>query len=170
MAPKEWRDVAGYEGRYKVAEDGSVLSLSYRCTGVAREMSASVGSTGYPQVRLYGADGTRRTIATYVLVAEAFLGPRPAGADINHKSGVKTECHASNLEYCTRSENIKHAFFMGLANHKGERNGRCKIKDDELPTIRSLVASGLHRREIARAFHVTPTRISQIARGDRAGG
>jgi hypothetical protein len=103
------------------------------------------------------------------MVAEAFIGPRPAGADINHKSGIKTECHADNLEYCTRSENVKHAFSIGLADHKGERNGRCKIKDAELPTIRSLIASGLHRFEIARAFNVTPNRISQITRGDRAG-
>jgi hypothetical protein len=88
--------------------------------------------------------------------------------DINHKSGIKTECHADNLEYCTRSENVRHAFAIGLSDHSGERNGRCKIKDDELPSIRALIASGLHRAEIARAYNVTPTRISQIARGHRA--
>lgn len=169
MAGKEWRDVIGYEGRYQVSRDGDVISLNYRCTGQPREMRPGIGANGYPQVRLYGSDGTRRTIATYVLVARAFIGPRPVNADINHKNGVKTEPHADNLEYCTRSENVKHAFSIGLADHKGERNGRCKIKDDELPMIRSLIESGMHRREIAQAYSVTPTRISQITRGDRAG-
>lgn len=49
------------------------------------------------------------------LVAEHFIGdPLPKETDVNHKDGNKQNNSASNLEWCTRSENMKHAIRTGL--------------------------------------------------------
>jgi hypothetical protein len=50
----------------------------------------------------------------HVLVAEVFLGPRPNGAEINHKNGIKADNHYRNLEYTTQAENFQHALDTGL--------------------------------------------------------
>lgn len=50
---------------------------------------------------------TRKMI--HKLVAEAFLGNKPPKHEINHKDGNKSNNHASNLEYVTHKENIRHA-------------------------------------------------------------
>jgi hypothetical protein len=48
------------------------------------------------------------------IVAAAFIGPCPDGLEINHKNGIKLDNRAENLEYTTRSANMKHAYDSGL--------------------------------------------------------
>ena len=67
-------------------------------------------------------NGVRTPIRTHVLVAEAFLGLRPDGLEINHKDGVKHHCALSNLEYATKSENGAHAWRTGLQPNRSKAN------------------------------------------------
>lgn len=64
---------------------------------------------GYSLVTLCG-NGLKKQISVHVLVATAFLGERPHGFVVNHKNGVRTDNRASNLEWVSQSENVKHAY------------------------------------------------------------
>jgi len=49
------------------------------------------------------------------LVGTAFLNNTNNYTDINHINGIKTDNRLENLEWCSRSNNIKHAYKLGLA-------------------------------------------------------
>lgn len=49
-----------------------------------------------------------KTRTAHRFIAQAFMWE--SELDVNHKNWVKTDNRIQNLEYCTRSENIKHRF------------------------------------------------------------
>ncbi len=73
------------------------------------------------------------------VVAVAFIGI-PAGKEVNHKDGNRTNNHLDNLEVVTRSENNLHKFRV-LGNtwdHHGIKNPAAKLSESEVMEIRSL--------------------------------
>jgi len=116
LASEEWRPVVRWEGRYEVSNLGRVRSLTLR----PRIRKANPNKGGYLRLTLYSPDPlSNETTSVHILVAAAFIGPRPAPRDgyrveVNHKDGVKLNCRHSNLEYLTQLENAQHASRMGL--------------------------------------------------------
>ena len=110
-----WKDVKGYEGIYQVSNLGRVKSLDRKVkrrnntTRIewGRIMSLRTTPKGYKRVEL--ANNGRRAFMVHRLVYEAFIGDIKPNNQINHLNGVKNDNRLSNLEQCTRSENIKHS-------------------------------------------------------------
>lgn len=74
---------------------------------------------GYLRVTLDGIN-----IKLHILVAKKFVpNPDPVNKTVvNHKKGNKHDPRASQLEWVTQSENIKHAWDTGLIQKK-KKNG-----------------------------------------------
>ena len=108
----EWRAVSGFK-HYEVSSGGDVRSLDRMvpCHGGQRLAKGKgmkpqkIVSTGYMQIDL---EGKKKSV--HRLVAEAFLGAAPAGMQVNHKNGDRTDNRIENLEWCTASENVQHGF------------------------------------------------------------
>jgi predicted XRE-type DNA-binding protein len=143
------------DGQYLVYDDGRVAS-----TTTGRYLKPGL-SRGYHSVQL----SNRRRVTVHKLVAEAFIGPRPDGCQVNHKNGIKTDNRVENLEYVTRSENMKHAHRLGLKSNKGEKHSRHKLTGAEIEQIRALLASEVAQKAIAEMFSVDPSHVSHIKRG-----
>jgi hypothetical protein len=69
-----------------------------------------------------GSHAKLRRFGIHILVALAFVGPRPDGYEVNHKNGIKTDNRPANLEWMTSGENSRHAARMGLLA-TGDRQG-----------------------------------------------
>ena len=106
---KRWKNF----GNYKISDSGDVVSIK---TG--KLMSQQLSSDGYPVVSLTGIG--RTTYRVHRLVAYSFVDKVEGKYEINHKDGDKTNNHYTNLEWCNRSENMKHAWSTGLMSHSAE--------------------------------------------------
>lgn len=77
---------------------------------------------GYHRVNL---DGKHKYV--HRLVADTFFDGDHTGFDVNHIDGDKNNNCLGNLEWCTRKENIRHAFDTGLKYPSVVKVVRCKF-------------------------------------------
>jgi hypothetical protein len=125
---------------------------------------------GYFQVRLM-VEGIRHHALAHRLVWIHFRGPIPAGMQINHKNGNKTDNRLRNLEVMTPSENARHATRVlrvgRCANQNGEANHAAKLTEQQVTEIRRRRATGERLKSIAKDFGVSDRAVSKIALGQR---
>lgn len=114
-----WMPVKGFEGLYEVSENGDVLSVARTVPNRGRMMKVkgtvlkqSTNDWGYQIVNLY-KDGKQHCRQIHRLVAEAFIHPF-SGEQVNHIDGNKFNNSVENLEWCSGSENMEHAYKNGL--------------------------------------------------------
>lgn len=158
-----WRPVVGYETLYVVSESGEVVSLRNQ-RGTGHQMTQTPDVKGYPRVGLTDATGNQKGKRVHLLVAAAFIGPKPEGLQVNHKDGVKTNNHYSNLEYVTASENSRHADRTGLRRKpRGQKHGMSKMTDNKVRELRCRYAAGEKRARIARDFGIDVSNVWLIA-------
>lgn len=104
MPNLEWKDIVGYEGAYKVSSNGDIYSM------VSHKVRKTFfDKSGYPTVKLC-KNGSGKNYSVHRLVAEAFIERKLGKNYVNHKDGDKTNNAVDNLEWCTPSENVKHAY------------------------------------------------------------
>lgn len=89
------------------------MSMDYRGSGLPGILRPLKVSTGYLRVELQTGFESK-PFYIHRLVMLAFVAPPVAGMQVNHIDGNKANNVRSNLEYCTCSENHKHAFRTGL--------------------------------------------------------
>ena len=172
MDEEVWREVPRYP-RYLVSNLGGVRSkdiVSSHWRGGTRVhkgviFTPSPSTPGYLIVCLYYQPMRRRTVTVHRIVAEAFL-PKVEGKNyVNHRNGNKKDNRASNLEWCTPSENIQHARDITGRLRLGSRCTQSKLTEQDVENIKNQLSSGATGRSIALKYGVTPAAISLIKRG-----
>jgi hypothetical protein len=110
---EEWRPIKELEGKYEVSSLGRIRSL--------KRLVTQRHPSGVNMTRWYGGEivkpcgdpylhvhlgAYRRGVRVHVLVAEHFLGPRPASNwVVDHINGDKKDNRACNLQWLTPREN-----------------------------------------------------------------
>lgn len=120
-----WKPILGFEDRYEISNLGRVKSLpfmqryllrngheAFRRTA-ERVVAQQTINSGYAIVHLH-LGGNRYAKLVHRLVAVNFVDGFDVGREVNHKDGNKANNAASNLEWTSRSGNLRHAVATGL--------------------------------------------------------
>lgn len=167
----EYRELAGYPN-YRVGSDGSVWTKRNKIgnrwvTGDWRLMRPTVHDDGYRYVTLY-AGGKARSRKVSVMVAEEFIGPKPAAAngrvECCHGNGDRTDDRRSNLSWGTSKENAADRRRHGMTA-SGERNGFAKLTDTQVMEILALRGK-LSQEKIGKMYGVSQVHIGRIFNGE----
>jgi len=90
-------------------------------------VAQSPNTDGYPCVTLRADGGNRKTLRVHQLVARLFVPNPDNKPEVNHRFGVKTDNHFSQLEWATHAENIQHAWDTGLLKSTTERSRKLSV-------------------------------------------
>ena len=162
---KKVKNIIGYEGDYIISNSGNVVSVSRPQSRMVRILKGEVDDRGYKRVRLSRGSKTKK-YQIHRLVAIAFI-PNPSNKPcVNHIDGNPSNNNVTNLEWCTNSENMKHAFKTGLQSLKGEKNTQSKLTKPDVLQIKELLSKGELHKNIATVFNVSRRCITDINIGN----
>lgn len=143
---EEWKDIKNFKGLYQVSNLGNVKSLdkeinnwkSGKCIRKGKILKMQIHKTGYGYLLLH-KDGKIHHLFVHRLVAQEFIPNSNNYKEVNHIDGNKLNNKVSNLEWCDRSENMKHAYKNGLKRVPVEAIKKAKeIKLSILETAKSI--------------------------------
>lgn len=150
-----------FEGYY-VTKDGKVFSSK---SGELKEMAQSIDQWNYRKVS-FRVNKKTKTVRVHTLVAEAYLGPRPPGYEINHIDGDKHNNHVSNLEYVIPGDNLRHAYAIGSRKY-GEQSPNAKLTDAQWEEIKRRRRQGETIASLAKEYGISPGYISSVLNGKK---
>lgn len=146
------KNIPGYEGLYIITPQGNIFSIASN-----RWITSPVGQSGYKKAILTNKMRSRH-FPLHRIIALTFI-PNPENKPcVNHIDGNKLNNNIDNLEWCTYSENNKHAFAIGL----------------KMPSARKIPVICLTTGEVfesmklaANAYNLKSNNISQCCSGQR---
>ena len=144
------------EDNYIACPSGNIYNLH------GHKMEGAIGRDGYRHVII-----NKKNRDVHRVIAEAFIPNYNNLEQINHINGIKDDNRVENLEWCTRSDNLKHAFTNGLESPmRGENNPIHKLTENDVRYIRHVYKKNDHEfgfAALARKFGVDKTTISDAA-------
>lgn len=125
--------IPGYDD-YVISTSGQIRSLK-----TDRILKQTPSDKGYMTVKL-SRDRKGHTYKVHRLMARTFMGEPEPGQEVNHRNGYKWDNALWNLEYCTKSENMEHAYKYALNKRKfsAEYADRIRRERSDGMTIRAL--------------------------------
>lgn len=145
---------------YKVTKDGQVIGKR------GKPMKGCIDKNGYKEVVLSYYPNFQKNFLVHRLILSTFSPiENMENYDVNHINGNKLDNRLENLEWCTRSENIKHSYQNGLQTKVTNPHGTYRVLNkDDLETIKTLHLQGLIDSEIANYIGCSRSIVSRKIR------
>jgi len=166
MENKIWFDLIDFENKYVINKKGEVKSKYTTSEKCGRKPTGNiikqyVGRAGYYVIPLsiYQKSKTR---FVHRLIAINFI-PNPENKpQVNHIDGNKLNNSIENLEWCTPSENAKHAYKNKLSvGLSGSKSHFAKLTEHDVLQIR-LLSNYIEQTLIIKIFNISAGTASMI--------
>lgn len=158
---EKWVFIEGTEEKYAVSDKGRIASFWRPNPIILRPHPCK---NGYLKVIIYYPTGERCMMPHRLVAIHHVLNPDQK-PEVNHKDGVKTNNNSDNLEWATRTENVRHQVANGL--YKGFEKGHqvanrprgaavhtSVLNEAKVLQIRADIKAGMKRREVAEKYKI----------------
>ena len=155
----QWLPIASHPW-YEISDRGDV-----RNTRTNKILGRRIDKDGYRLVQLYNS-GVGHNHKVHRLVAETFIGRDPDRDQVNHLNGNKEDNRVENLQWCTRSENTRHAYneLQFRANISSAIKAHTKLDERKIREIIRLREEGVSVKEIAERYNVSIYSIYRVSK------
>jgi hypothetical protein len=170
-----WKDIEGFEGMYEISTRGQIRSIPRMTTNGSEYfidkytvLKQWINCNGYYSIALYKKNKAYR-FGTHRLEGLTFLKNPLNKSDVNHIKGIKTLNMLDGLEWNTRSENLLHAFKMGLSKHTSlfSKDHRGSKPVNQLTKDGTFIKRWDCAADAWRELGINFRNISRCALGDR---
>ena len=149
-----------YSKKYEISNYGKL-----RNTATKKEYCFSLNKSGYYKlVIIY--EGKLKTVYKHRAVSENFIPNKDLSLEVNHKDGNKLNNYAENLEWCSRKENMNHAWGTGLINTEINKSESQAIltKEEVFFILENYIPwdKTFGTRPLAEKFNISKSRIVTI--------
>ena len=158
----DFKPMLGFEGVIEISGNGEIKSLARNGTP-EKILKSSIGTKGYLKVS-FRVLGKQYTKNVHRLLAENFIENPDNLPCVNHIDGNKLNNSIENLEWCSYSHNVKHAYDNGLSTPYLGSKGTGLTNNDVLRIV-ELKSKGRTLEKIASDFDVSASCISDIVLG-----
>lgn len=160
-----WLPVREFPKHYEISNLGRLRRVKpYNGNGRGHIRKPHIAKNGYV-VYLLSIDQAVFLRSAHRMVADAFIGPIPAGMQVNHIDGNKANPAVDNLEIVTNSENRSHSYrVLGVKPNKAvENNVNAKLDWGKVDAIRAeYAAGGTSHSKLARKYNVNRMTILRV--------
>lgn len=156
MSKPRYAPVEGFPW-YLACSDGYVINSD---TGLI--LKSHKKRTGYRELCLYDGDSKPHYLLLHRVIATCFCENNDFCNEVNHIDGDKGNNKASNLEWVSRAQNLKHAYEHGL--RKDDVSPRM-VKAVNVETGEEMTFPSIYKA--ARFFGISQGNICQCCKGIR---
>lgn len=154
-----WKPIKEYQGMYEVSNKGRIKSTHHFVHTI---LELQLSSWEYHIISL-AKNKTKKTFIVHRLVAEAFISNPDNNPQINHINGIKTDNYIENLEWCTGTENIQHAYRTGLnIPMKGEDSAVATLTNEQALSIFNDIDNQI---AIGKKYSISRNMVNAIKTG-----
>ena len=153
--------VSGYEDNYEIEDNGTIISLKTN-----NPLFTSLDYKGYKRVMLW-KNNKGKLFRLHRLIALHFI-PNPENKpQVNHIDGNKLNNCASNLEWTSNLENMRHAWNIGLKNNNAMKHKVIQYDNNE-----NIIAEYESKLSAGKITGIPHQKMGQVCLGKRktAGG
>ena len=145
----EFLPIEGFDGYY-VNSQGIIVSTNVGT--IIRELRPQMHNSGYYTLKIINNDGKLEHKFIHRLVAKTFIDNPENLSDANHKDLNKTNNYANNLEWVSRSDNLKH--FYNMSNKTSATECELYDKNELIGTFKSIRKACIYVNENIESVNI----------------
>ena len=148
-----FKPVPGTNGKYQVTNLGRILSLNSD-----KFLKFQSDKDGY-QIASFKVNDVFKTMKVHRIVAAEFCEGYKEGLEVNHLDAIRENNRATNLEWATRLENMKHAWESYSKGGKRALSPYRKKYIARVAKVKELDRQGICVQEIASMLKFTRSKV-----------